>query len=507
MTWDELRALRHKNVHIVGLSGVEGSAVADFLIRQGFTNLTAHDFRPAEDFDRNFRLVHVGMKPEEREAALQRLKQAPLRICFQDHYLDGILEADAIFATQAWFIYQCNLPKLRQAKDKGIPFYSMTMLYFDLAPCPILAVTGTNGKSTTSKLLSEIVAASGRRTYYAGNERRSVQVLDRLEEMRPDDVLVLEVSNRQLIELERSPHVAVVTNVTPNHLDEHEGSFEKYVATKERLVRYQRPGDIAVLNYDNLITRRMAERTPGHVVYFSREVELAEGAFLRGDRLVLRRGGEERELCRAQDLLIPGEHNISNVLAAALAAFMFGVPPEVISRTVRTFRGLRHRLQLVYSVDGVRYYDDLNSTTPQATVAALKALDAPVVLIAGGEDKGLSFDEVAALAVQRCRLIILLPGRGTDRLEEALRAARRGTDCPPIQRAAALEEAVVLARTAARPGDVVLLSPACPYFFSRFYDDSDGAGFRALVRRVVVNSRPGSPRSAGATGADMKEGP
>ncbi len=498
MTWDELRALRHKNVHIVGLSGVEGSAVADFLIRQGFTNLTAHDFRPAEDFDRNFRLVHVGMKPDAREAALQRLKQAPLRICFQDRYLDGILEADAIFATQAWFIYACNLPKLRQAKERGIPFYSMTMLYFDLAPCPILAVTGTNGKSTTSKLLSEIVQASGRRTYYAGNERRSVQVLDRLEEMRPDDALVLEVSNRQLMGLERSPHVAVVTNVTPNHLDEHEGSFEQYAATKERLVRYQRPGDIAVLNYDNLITRRMAELTPGRVVYFSREIALEEGACLHGDQLVLRRGGEETVICRAQELLVPGEHNVANVLAASLAAFEFGVPPEAISRAVRAFRGLRHRLQLVYAVDGVRYYDDLNSTTPQATVAALNVFDVPVVLIAGGEDKGLSFDEVATLAVQRCRLVILLPGRGTDRLEEALLAARGDAAGPPIQRAETLEEAVALARDTAQPGDIVLLSPACPYFFSKFYDDSDGAGFRALVRRVAVRNRSGTQRSSGA---------
>jgi UDP-N-acetylmuramoylalanine--D-glutamate ligase len=288
--------------------------------------------------------------------------------------------------------------------------------------------------------------------------------------------------------LECSPHIGVVTNVTPNHLDEHEGSFRKYIATKERLVRYQRPGDIAVLSYDNLITRRMAGLTPGRAVYFSREAALNEGAFLRGDQLVLRRGGEEAIVCRTSEVRVPGVHNISNLLAASLAAFEFGVAPQTIGHAARAFRGLRHRLQLVLSADGVRYYDDLNSTTPQATVAALHVFDTPVILIAGGEDKGLAFDELAALAVQDCRSILLLPGRGTARLEAALTSARGNAAAPPIQHCTTLEDAVATARDIAQAGDVVLLSPACPYFFSRFYDDSSG-GFRALVRKVVLGAR------------------
>jgi UDP-N-acetylmuramoylalanine--D-glutamate ligase len=486
MDWKSLKALRYKSVHVVGLSSVEGSAVAEFLLAQGFRAITAHDFKRPEEFERSYKLVHVGLSSHQRDEAFRRLQSLPLRIHYRDTYLEGIMEADAIFATQAWFLYQANWPKLQEAKEAGIPFHSMTELYFDLAPCPIIAVTGTNGKSTTARLINDILQASPTVTYFAGNDRQNVQVLDKIEEMGAEDVLVLEVSNRQLIDLGRSPHVAVITNVAPNHLDEHP-SFEAYVETKRSLIAHQRPTDFAVLNYDNDFTRRMMEGHVSQVFPFSRTRELEEGAFVRAGRIVVRRRGEEREICSVADLRLVGEHNLENVLAAVAASFLHGVDVKTIGQVVSRFRGLKHRIQFVWKMEGVRYYDDLSSTTPQATVAALKALAAPTLLIAGGGDKGLDYGQLGRAIGEGVRVLILLPGQGTEKIEQAVKGVS-AEDILLIRHCLGLEEAVTIASELAEPGDAVLLSPACPYFFSMYYLNEKGQeiGFKALLRKMAA---------------------
>ncbi len=486
MDWENLKALRDKNVHVVGLSSVEGSAVAEFLLAQGFSHITAHDFKRPQEFERSYKLVHAGLSSRQREEAFRRLQSLPIRVHYRDTYLEGIVEADAIFATQAWFLYQANQPKLQEAKEAGIPFHSMTELYFDLAPCPIVAVTGTNGKSTTARLLNDILQESPIVTYFAGNDRQNVQVLDKIEDMRAEDVLVLEVSNRQLIELNRSPHVAVITNVAPNHLDEHP-SFQAYVEIKRSLIAHQRPADFAVLNYDNDFTRRMMEGHTAQVFPFSRTRELEEGAFVREGRIVVRRGGEEREVCSVADRRLVGEHNLENVLAALAASYLRGVAVETIGPVVARFRGLKHRIQFVWEMEGVRYYDDLNSTTPQATVAALKALDAPILLIAGGGAKGLDYGQLGRAIGERVRVLILLPGQGTEKIERAVKGVSKG-NTPLIRRCRSLEEAVTTASELAGAGEAVLLSPACPYFFSTYYLNERGQeiGFKALLRKLAA---------------------
>ncbi len=488
----DLEKLRDKKVHIVGLSSVEGNAVANFLIEYGFTNLVAHDFKRRDEFERSFKLVHVGMSKKDREIAFARLKHLPIKINYKDIYLEGIMQADAIFATQAWFIYDCNLPKLEEAKKSGIPFYTMTELYFDLAPCPIIAVTGTNGKSTTAKMISEIMFASPFKTYFAGNDRHSVQVLDKLEEMRSEDFLILEVSNRQLRELEKSPHIAVITNVYPNHLDEHT-SFEDYIETKERLIRYQGEDDFAVLNYDNEITRGFIERCSSQVFPFSRKEILKQGAFIKDGYIMVRIGEEETEICSLSDLGVRGEHNLENALAAVMAASLVGVEAEIISSTLRKFRGLKHRLQLVLRVKGVEYYDDLNSTTPQAAIVALRCFNSPVILIAGGDDKDLDYNELGRIIVDRAKLLLLLPGKGTEKLEREVSRwkSRLEVENPIIEHCESLEEAVKLAHISAQSGDIVLLSPACPYFFRMFYlsDEGGNRGFKSLVKEIALGKK------------------
>ncbi len=486
--WDALRALADRDVHVVGVAGTEGAAVARFLWAEGVRRLTVHDFQPEDEVERAFRRMHVGMAAEERDRVWRELAALPIERRFGERYLGGIETADVIFASQAWYLYPPNLPKLSDLRAAGVPFRGITELYFDLAPARILAVTGSNGKSTTSRLIETIMRLTGQTIYYAGNERRSTQVLDKLRRMGPEDWLILEISNRHLIDLDPHPRIGVVTNVLPNHLEEHGGSFDAYAAVKRKLVGRQGAADFAVLNADNPVTRAMAGGLDGQVFWFSRRGTVDRGAWLAEGRICLRREVDAPAVDAGPigAARVPGEHNVENVLAAALASWLAGAQPDAIRRGIAMFRGLRHRLQFVWGVRGVAYYDDLNSTTPQATIAALAALDPPIVLIAGGDDKGLDFEDLARHIVARVRRLVLLPGPGSDRIEAAVRAVdvAGGRE---IDRFDTLPEALADIVAEARSGDKVLLSPACPFFFSQHYlAGGEELGFRALLRDLTT---------------------
>ncbi len=499
--WDALLAWRDRSVHVLGLAGTEGAAILRFLASLGFSELTAHDLQPPDRIEAAFLESHVGLPRAARKALWQEIEALPMERRLGDDYLAGVEEADLIFAPQAWYLYPANLPLLAELEAAGKPFKGLMDLYFDLAPAGILAVTGSNGKSTTSRLIETILRQGDRGIYYAGNERRSVQVLDRMAGMQPEDWLVLEVSNRHLKAIRPRPRIAVVTNVLPNHLEEHGGRFEDYVAVKERLVAQQAGDDLAVLNLDNPATAEMAGRAPGRVYPFRLAGELARGAWIdEAGHLRLRRdpGGPALDAGPIDAARIIGRHNRENILAAAMASHLAGATIEEIARGIRVFRGLRHRIQHVWTAEGVRYYDDLNSTTPQATIAALEALPAGTIWIAGGEDKGLDFEPLARLAGRRCRRTILLPGSGSDRLAEALGRAAPDLE---LHRLADFRQAVELGVSLARPGEAVLLSPACPYFFRMHYRQEGGRerGFKALLREITLDPEA---RRAGSASAD-----
>ena len=405
---------------------------------------------------------------------------------------EGIDAAEAIFAPQAWYLYPPNLPVLAELKAAGRPFFGLMGLYFDLAPAATLAFTGSNGKSTSSRLAETILRLTDQRIYYAGNERRSVQVLDRLDGMRPEDWLILEVSNRHLKEIAPRPRIGVVTNVLPNHLDEHDGSFEAYAAVKARLLVEQGADDLAVLNADNPATLAMAQTLSSQVFLFSRLGEVPRGAWLDpAGRIKLRRSprGQVVDAGPAAASRLPGAHNQENILAAALASYLAGASPEQIQRGIGMFRGLRHRCQFVWAAEGVSYFDDLNSTTPRASMAALEALPGPINWIAGGDDKGLDYEDLARLATRRCRRVLLLPGAGSDRLAEAMqRVGAQSSAGLEVLRPANLREAVARSVALAEPGDTVLLSPACPFFFSLHYltEGDREAGFKSLLRELTL---------------------
>lgn len=500
--WARLRARSSDCLHVVGLASTEGAAICRLLASLGVRDLVVHDIEAPESIAQAFMQTHVGLPRAAREALWRELESLPMQRRLGRRYLEGIGSADAVFAPQAWYLYPANMPKLAAIKASGRDFIGLMELYFELSPAPIMAFTGSNGKSTASRLAESIMrlSPSAGQTYYAGNERRSVQVLDRLERMRPEDWLILEVSNRHLKEIAPRPAIGVITNVLPNHLDEHGGDFEAYAATKARLLGKQEPGDRAILNFDNETTRAMADSLTGDVYFFSRLGAVDRGAWIGEDGRIKLRHGPNAEIVDAGPIRaarIPGAHNQENILAASLAAWLAGATPEAISRGIRMFRGLRHRLQFVWAARGVHYYDDLNSTSPQATLAALRALDGPLTLIAGGDDKGLDYRDLAEEICRRAKGLVVLPGKGGERLIEAVERARSDQGQGPVlRRFEALPEALASVVETAERGDSILLSPACPYFFRMHYMDASRRelGFKALLRELTSVSGDEDPQ-------------
>jgi UDP-N-acetylmuramoylalanine--D-glutamate ligase len=498
---DVLARLRGRRIHVLGLSGTEGSTVVDFLLGHGVTTITAHDLAGADAFPAAFRRTHQWMTPAEQTAALERLARAPITRCLGDRYLEGIDGAEIIFVSQAWFRHPENEP-VRRARDRGVPLSSMTALFFETVPCPIVGVTGTNGKFTVVRLAAMMLARSGRATFETGNDRTHVPILYRLDEVTPDAVLVVEISNRQLVGLGHSPHIAVVTNVAAHHLDDH-GSFEAYAETKRSILAHQTARDWALLNGDDPTTRGFAAGARGRVLFWSRTRPLDEGACIAGGQIVLRLDGREERLADAR-LASPGSHTLDNALAAALAARTAGADAEAIGAVLREFRGLPHRLALIAEIGGVRYYEDSLATNPAAAAAAVRAFDRPVVLLAGGMRRNATARDFApvaeALAAQTVHGVVLF-GAMAPLLAEAIAAA--GVTAPVV-RCATLDEAVPAARALARPGDAVTLSPSCESFDQyrdyRHRAEHYQALVDALAREATAPAGPERPPTTGKAG-------
>lgn len=455
-TTDVIARLQGKQIHIVGLAGTEGATVVDFLMRWGVTSITAHEQRRPEEFVAEFARTHQWLPEDEREPAARRLLAYPITFCWADRYLDGIERADVVFVTQAWFRHQANA-RLHQVRPRGVPFSSMTQLFFEVCPCPIIGVTGTNGKFTVAYLIHQMLVRGGFRAFFSGNDRSHVPMLYYADGIAPQDWLVLELSNRQLIDLPYSPHIAVITNIAPHHLDDH-GTMEAYVEVKRTVITHQRAEDLAVLNADNPYTAAMASGC-AHPHLFSRTHAVRGGASVDQDSIVID-SGRLQQMIPLRTLQLPGPHVVENALAACLAASLAGVPAAAMAEVLSEFRGLPYRLRLVAEVAGVRYFEDSLATNPTAASAAIASMDRPFVLIAGGARPGAMAGDFApmrlALRASPVKAVLLI-GATTPQLHEALTGL-------PVVAAGTLERALAEARRLVRPGDAVLLSPGCESF-------------------------------------------
>ena len=401
------------------------------------------------------------------------LEAAGATLQLGEGYLDGLTQ-DVIFRTPG---LRPDVPQLLAAQRQGSTLTSEMEVFFQVCPCHMIAVTGSDGKTTTTTIIAELLKAAGRTVHVGGNIGQPL--LCQADDMEPEDWAVLELSSFQLMTMDRSPHIAVVTNLAPNHLDVHKDMAE-YVAAKENIFRYQRPGDIAVFNQDNDITRQQAGRAVGTVRLFSRRSEPEEGVFLRGEDILCRHNGQERRIMTTADIRLPGVHNVENYMAA-IAAVEGLVPDGIIRDFARTFNGVEHRIELVRTYHGVRYYNDSIASSPSRTIAGLRSFPEQVILIAGGYDKHIPFDVLGPEIVEHVKLLVLC-GATAGKIRAAVeQAPGYRPDHPEILEVTPFQRAVEAARDRAQPSDVVTLSPACAAFdqFKNFMER--GKTFKAIV--------------------------
>ena len=411
----------------------------------------------------------------------ERLESLGAKLRLGDCYLDD-LEADIIFRTPG--IMPSN-PPLEAAVRRGAVLTSEMEVFFEICPCNIIGVTGSDGKTTTTSIIAELLKKEGRRTHIGGNI--GTPLLCCADEMRLGDTAVLELSSFQLITMRKSPDIAVFINITPNHLDVHR-DMEEYSAAKCNIFRHQKKSNRAVFNLDNSYTRSIAHDAPADdILFFSRRATLCDGVYCDGENIYDVTGGERESIMRADDIFLPGAHNIENFMAA-FAAVRGLVSHAAMAETARTFRGVRHRLELAGEVNGVRYYNDSIATSPARTIAGLRAFDRKVILIAGGYDKGVPFDELGAEIPSHVKTLILT-GLTAEKIQAEVKKAAGCTGGPEIIIREDFSEAVLAAHDSAQAGDIVLLSPACASF-DRFKDFQErGNLFTEIVNKELSKNK------------------
>lgn len=416
-------------------------------------------------------------KAEEKLAeALQPLEGMDIRRCLGDQAQPADLESYDLAVTSPGIPMQA--PILRAVQAAGVPLIGELELGAQVSRAPLYAVTGTNGKTTTTTLIGEIFRNLGKTTYVVGNIGYPFTAC--ALRCGEEDVAVAEVSSFQLETITTfHPHIAVMCNITEDHLNRH-GTMEEYIRVKERIFENMGQGDYAVLNLDDPIVRGMAERIPCAPAFFSRRQEVETGAYLEGEEVVFSLNGHKKRVLRADEIRIPGEHNLENALAATALTMLAGVPAPVVRHTLKTFPGVEHRIETVRTVEGVTYINDSKGTNVDASIRAVRAMKAPTVLLAGGYDKHTDFLPLAReILASKIHTVVVL-GDTAEQIERALRAV----GFESILHAKTFEEAVLLARSCAREGENVLLSPACASF-DMFQDyEERGRVFKEIVSRL-----------------------
>lgn len=447
-----------KNIAVIGI-GVSNLPLIKMLSRFG-ANIVARDKKTAVQLaDIYDELVSLGVKLVLGEGYLKDLKE------------------QIIFKTPGM---RFDLPELMLARERGCVITSEMEAFFDLCPAKIIGVTGSDGKTTTTTLIHKMLTEQGYKCWLGGNI--GMPLLSNVEDIRETDKVAVELSSFQLHSIKASPHIAVVTNVTPNHLDMHK-SMEEYIEAKENIFRYQRSDDKLVLNADNDITASFARKAKGRVMFFGRRSEASSGVFLQDDGIFVCDGEENIRVLNTKDILIPGKHNVENYMAAIAAVWGF-CDASAIKRVATTFSGVEHRIEFVREVGDVKYYNDSIASSPTRTIAGLHSFDEKVILIAGGYDKNTPFDDLGVEIAARVRKLLLL-GKTAKKIRESVENAPNFDSASlSISMCEDLRDAVETAAHQAKSGDVVMLSPACASFdmFANF--EERGKMFKQLVNEL-----------------------
>jgi len=471
-----LNTLKDKRVAVIG-AGISNTPLIKLLLDSNIETVIC---------DRRLR-------EELGESVTSDYEKQGAKLRLGDDYLNGLTE-DVIFRTPS--LMPSN-PAICNAVAHGSVLTSEMEVFFDLCPCKIIAVTGSDGKTTTTSIIAELLKNEGKTVHIGGNIGNPL--LNKVDEIEPNDIAVIELSSFQLITMHKSPDIAVVTNLSPNHLDIHT-DLNEYVDAKSNIFMYQKQTDRVVFNLDNVVTRNYAKNAPaGEVLLFSRHDKVKNGVYLRNGIIFEAKNDVITEIMKSDEIILPGAHNIENYLAA-FAAVSGIAGYESMRYTARNFPGVRHRIELVRELGGVKYYNDSIASSPSRAIAALKAFTSDngnfvpkkkrkIILIAGGKDKGIEFDELGIEVNSRVKTLILT-GAAANQIYEAVvnapnYSAGKDSNVPDIILCDEFEKAIYKASETAKNGDIVLLSPACTSFdrFKNF--EQRGDKFNEIVNRLV----------------------
>ena len=445
--------LRGKRVLVLGLART-GVPTALFCAARG-ANVTASDARPENEIGE----------------ALAQLRAAGVNLELGGHREKTFLQQDLIIPSPG---VPADAPLLQAARVKGTTIWSEIELADRFLKGRLIGITGSNGKTTTTSLIEHILKSAEVPTILAGNI--GTPLISRVEETNDATITVVELSSFQLELIESfRPNISVFLNLTPDHLDRHH-TLEAYGAAKARIFENQTESDSAVLNGDDPATKKYAPAKP-QVFWFSRKQRVAQGAFVREEEIVFRRDGKEEAVLKLQDIPLAGAHNVENVLAAVAATRLAGADISSIAKGVRSFLGVEHRLEFVAEIGGVRYYNDSKATNVDATLKALDAFPGKILVVLGGKDKGSDYTALQKPLREKAILALLI-GAAAEKIEKQI------TGSVAIERAGTIERAVEIASHAARPGDVVLLAPACASFDQFENYEHRGRVFKDLVHEL-----------------------
>ncbi len=466
MLQEFLQNIRDKAIHIVGVTGAEGSSILRFLLKHHIRDITAHDFLKENTIEKSYKLWHKGITVAEKNKYFQDFIVDLKQVKFNqgDSYLKDVLKADIIFVPQSWRLYEEN-SLLWQAAENKIPFYSLTRLYLELSEAQLIGVTGTVGKGSVANILLQILKKNlpaERKVYFSGNETWMLQLGDKLDEMKKDDILILEISHRQLLDgFNKAPHIVVFTNLYPNHLDEL--SWEKYKQAKFNLLLSQKSSDFAVINYDIEELKAIVPQLKSKVLFFSsknkdmniKSVQEIYQFFLNNKSI----------------------HYLDNILASGTVANLLGVENKRIIECLKIIKSLPARLEYIASISGIEFYDDIKSTTPWATIAAVTKLLPNVILICGGRTKGINYQDFADKLKDKVKHLIIIKSELNQELSKVLPA-----DLYTV--ADDLKSAIKHAFATAKAGDKIVVSPSAAFFYSDFIKG------KKSLRKLIISLLP-----------------
>ena len=452
--------LERKKVAIIGL-GVSNMPLLKYMYER-MAKVTIFDNREIEKIPKEY---------------LDEVMNYEMDYAFGKDALSKLNGFDIIFRSPSCMP---TIKELAEAEEKGAIVTSEIEMLIEMCPGTVIGVTGSDGKTTTTSLIYEILKQKGYNCYLGGNI--GTPLFTRLNEMKEDDYVVLELSSFQLMNMKISPKISVITNITPNHLNVH-SSYEEYIEAKKNIFKYQSKDDIIVLNYDNEITRKCAKEAESRVTFFSSKTKLDDGVILDGDIIKECNDRIRRHILSTRDTHLRGKHNAENI-CAAIAATKSLVDIDTQIKAIKSFKGVEHRLEFVREIDGVKWYNDSIGSSPTRTIAGLNSFDERIVLIAGGYDKHLDYTPIAKPILDNVKTLILM-GQTAEKIFIAVKeeSEKQGKQIDTYM-CDNLEDTVKLAKKYAEPGDIVLFSPASASFdmFKNF--DERGKKFKEIVNKL-----------------------